>query len=126
MTTPHDLKAMQVQATKLGREIQKAQSERHDLLERAATLRAVISDLRTELNALNASIASLTTSTPIVSEHAMLRYIERVYGVSLAEVADAILTPQNRNLIKFAGNCKIKAADMTFIVREGCVVSVVT
>jgi hypothetical protein len=55
----------------------------------------------------------------------MLRYIERVLGVDLKDVEEAILTESNLKLIEFSPNCKIKSHGIEFIVKSKKVISVV-
>ncbi len=61
----------------------------------------------------------------IVSEHAMLRYIERVMGVDLSVVEEEILNDHNRKAIDFAPSCRIKAGGVELVVKDRVVVTVV-
>jgi hypothetical protein len=117
MSNPHDLKFMQVRKSKLEAELESLNIDKTDLSVR-------INKVNQELTSLNQRIAAMDL-TPGVTEHAMLRYIERVLGVDLKEVEDAILTESNLKLIEFSPNCKIKSHGIEFIVKSKKVISVV-
>lgn len=57
---------------------------------------------------------------PRVSDHALLRYLERVMGLDLDRVRDRILTPENRAAIK-AGATAILIEGERYPVHEGVV-----
>ncbi len=114
----HDLKQLQVRRTKVEAELKAANQDRESLSKR-------IHDLKNELNSLDTKIKNFSKSKPMVSEHAMLRYIERVIGIDLEDVKQQILTETNVKAIEFAGNCTIKCNNIELIVKDRCVVSVV-
>lgn len=74
--------------------------------------------IKNELNNINIS--------PTVSEHAILRYLERKHGINIEEIRDNILTgtltAQINNL--HSGKFPIDNG-FTAIVRDKCVVSIV-
>jgi chromosome segregation ATPase len=122
LTDSEQLKALQVRATKAGQEVNAIRAEMQDVNVRLATAKA-------RLDSINGEIAKLREAAvdPIVSEHALLRYAERVMGLDLAEVRAKILTPRNVAAINFVRNGKVPAGDgMTLIVRDRSVVSVIT
>lgn len=83
-----ELKALQVQITKAEAEHAVAQEEQRN---------ASISADRAlkKLKALKQKLAdhAQSSAVPIVSEHALLRYIERIHGIDIEEVRKRILTP---------------------------------
>jgi len=97
----HELKQLQVQITKLNAEIEALISEANNAnnaanqkLNYRKTLQKKIDDYA-ERN-----------KEPIVSEHALLRYIERVYGINLDDVRSNILSPSTRKAIQVVGSGK--------------------
>ncbi len=83
-----ELKALQVQITKAEAEHASLQQEQRDA--------SIAADRASKkLKALKQKLADHTQSSavPIVSEHALLRYIERIHGIDIEEVRKRILTP---------------------------------
>lgn len=75
---------------------------------------------------LEARIVTLQTEAPapIVSEHALLRYLERVKGVDLDALREEILSGGTAASISFAKNGRIKKADMSLIIKDNVVVTI--
>jgi hypothetical protein len=75
---------------------------------------------------LEAKIKELQESSvePIVSEHAMLRWLERVNGLSLDQVRAVILGDGTADMIKFMKSGKISKDGHTLIVKNNTVVTV--
>jgi septal ring factor EnvC (AmiA/AmiB activator) len=118
MNNAHELKSLQVRADKLEKELHVLKEERERIAKQCV-------ETSQTLNHVRQQIANFSKREPTVTEHAMLRYIERVHGINLAEVSAAILTEQNKTLIDFAGSCRIKSGGVEFVVKDRCVVSVV-
>ena len=79
-----------------------------------------------EIQSLEAQIKKLKDKTkePIVSEHAMLRYIERVIGVNLDDIRTKILTPEVKTMIDTLGNGKFPIEGGRIVVKDRTVVTV--
>lgn len=116
ITNSHNLKHLQVRKCKIEEELQYIQVER----ERYSTR---IHELKNELNIIVTKINSLNKKEPTISEHELLRYVERVMGIDLEDVKKHMLTPQNLKLIEFADNCTIKCNGVDFIVKDRCIVT---
>ena len=65
------------------------------------------------------------TIEPILSEHAVLRYIERVYGLDLEKIKEEMLPTATKNIIMKMGsgkypsfNCKLVVKDKTIVTIE--------
>lgn len=96
----HELKALQVQLTK-------AQAEEKAEKENLTAAEGKYKAAKARTAALKARIESAKQSEePMVTEHALLRYIERVYGVDLEEIKNQILTPTTIKAIKTLGSGK--------------------
>lgn len=58
-----------------------------------------------------------------VSDHAVLRYLERKYGMDIDALRAEILTPQRQKA--FARGCRaVRAGEVLFIAKNGTVVTV--
>ena len=120
---PAELKAAQVR-------LQSLRAEQGELIEQRESIRARQSEIDKSLAVPDKSIASIeerlaAPADPKVSEHALLRYIERRMGVNLEAVTREILSEGNRKAIEFAPSCRIKSNGIDFVVRNGVVVTVV-
>lgn len=61
---------------------------------------------------------------PIVSEHAMLRYLERIKGVDLEAIREEILGDGTAASISFAKTGRIKKSGMCLVVKDNVVVTI--
>lgn len=113
-----ELKALQVRRAKLEAEIR---GMRGDI----EMIETGIADRKAQIQSIDGQIKTMTEREPVVSEHALLRYIERVLNVDLEAIKGRILTEQNRKAIAFAGNCRIKSEGVEFVVKDRTVVSVI-
>ncbi len=87
----------------------------------SSSMKKRIVSLQTEIDNLKNRIPSKI----IVSEHAMLRYLDRIRGVDLQEVQDEILTQESIDLINQLGSCSINTpAGFKIVVKNNTVVSV--
>lgn len=87
-------------------------------------------ELKGKLDGLNEQIRNLEAAHCAagitVTEHAYLRYVERVMGIDLAEIRKRMLPQRIESTIQAMGTCKIKTEDgHTLVVRNKTVVSVV-
>jgi len=83
------------------------------------------SKARNQLQAIKREIKDLQESDVIVTEHAMLRYLERAMGLDLGEIKKKILTEQNIVLIENMGSGKYPIGDgLKAVVKGRVVVSV--
>lgn len=66
-----------------------------------------------------------STKTPIVTEHAILRYLERQKGIDMDSIHKCILTDKNIEIINQLGTGKITNADgMKIVFKNRTVVTV--
>lgn len=84
------------------------------------------SSARNRRDALKAQLAKLTEKPKevIVTEHAILRYIERVYGIDLEEIRSRMLSGNVLSLIDQFGSGKIPCEGGRLIVKDRTVVTV--
>lgn len=83
--------------------------------------------LRMNLNSIKEKISKLTSNTEIIiSEHALLRYIERVLNIDIEEISNSILTDQFKTLVYTLGDGKIPLNnDFTAIVKDNVVTTII-
>lgn len=62
-------------------------------------------------------------TVPVVSSHALLRYVERILEIDIDLLRQTILSPENRAAIE-AGATRITANGMTLVVKDKVVVTV--
>lgn len=103
------LKSLQTQ-------LKQAQEER---LEAQGKVRAC--DLR--IQDLNQQINKLKQTRIVVSEHAMLRYLERIHGIDLEEVKREILSDKIREQIVTLGDGAYPNGDIVVRVKGNTVVT---
>ena len=78
----------------------------------------LINSLQTELN----DIAN--PRDIIISEHAVLRYLERVEGMNMEELYEKILPASKKETLIALGNCKFKQPTHNLIIKNGTVVTI--
>jgi len=60
-----------------------------------------------------------------VSDHAVLRYMDRVLGLGVEQLREQMLTEKNKDMIKFARNCRIKSNGVELVVKDYVVTTVI-
>ncbi len=86
------------------------------------------SEMKVRIDGFQKKIEKLKSQKPkdlIVSEHAMLRYIERVMGIDLQELQNKILPPEKAYEVRAMGNCTYGLGDHKLTVKDGIVVTVI-
>lgn len=107
----HELKELQTERSKL-------EAERDSLTRQINVCNTRIAEIEKRIRQL--------TAVPVVSEHALLRYLERKLGIDLEEVKKEILTDETAERIKQFGSGRFPIGDgMRAVVKQNVVVSVV-
>lgn len=115
------LKQLETRATKL-------QVERDAVFDEISELSARLNDTDSRLSVIRRKIDHLKTrnETPMVTEHAMLRYLERAKGVDRDEVSAEILSPKTIEQIRTLGSGKYPIGDgLRAVVKGNTVVSII-
>ena len=99
MSTTTEMKRLQTRLKDLQDELKQAEQERSVADQKTRTLRG-------KIKGVEKSIQRLTQKEIVVTEHAMLRYIERVLKLDLEEVRKRILSPKVRGYIDELGSGK--------------------
>lgn len=93
-----ELKGLQTRLARCSAELDTAVEETRRAQRRESELRREKTNLAEKVKSLQES-----TEEPIVSEHALLRYIERVYNIDMDEIRKEILSPTVLTLVKTLG-----------------------
>lgn len=119
-----ELKALRTQLAKAQGELLAAKSEAGTAQRKVATLGKTIDSIAARIEALEKE--PIVVGDVHVSEHALLRYLERVRGIDLTEVRAEMLGKDTKRLIQFAaGNSsRVKRPGFTLIVENNTVVTV--
>ena len=114
----HDLKALQVRRIKLEAELKQVRQEISRTSRRE-------NEIKQTIDTIEKQIKHLTTVRPTVSEHALIRYVERVLDVDMEDLSTRILSPETLATIKAIGSGRIPYGDhYELIVKNNVVVSI--
>ena len=116
-TEIHTLKGLKTQLSKATAELKVISDER-------SRLQSEYDRKRSLIDRLNREIAALTSADIIVSEHAVLRYIERVLGINTEELKTNILPEKTKEQIKVLGSGKYPVEGHRLVVKDNVVVTV--
>lgn len=115
----HELKGLQVQLHQAEALVTTSELETKACQKREVEARIQVKNLKARILQIEQS-----TAEPIVSEHAMLRYLQRVKGVDLEALTAEIMDETTAKHIKFARNGKLKRASHSLIFRNNTIVTV--
>jgi ABC-type lipoprotein release transport system permease subunit len=115
----HELKGLQVQLKQAEALVSTSEIETKSCQKREAEARRQLKSLQERVKQLEANNAE-----PIVSEHAILRYLERVKGIDVEAIKQEILDENASKHIKFAKNGTLKRAAYSLIFRNNVIVTV--
>ena len=121
MKEAHKLKGLQGQ-------LQSAKGQAESLKIEVANLQRAYGQKLEVVKGLTSEIAKLNKAPVLrVSEHAMLRYFERVLDCNLAGIESHILTLELRKMVDtLGGSGTFPVEDFSVVVRDYTVVSVLT
>ena len=113
----HKLKQLQTRKKKLEAELERLDVERKESARAYDIVAGKIKAIKDEI--------SNHLIEPVVSEHALLRYIERKMDFDLDEIKKEILTDDLKIMIKKLGNGKYPIVNGKAVVKEGVIISIV-
>ena len=114
-----ELKKLNTLQVKLQSEIEAIKIEREILNNKLQSAERNLGKIREEIKKLKEG------NKIIVSEHAMLRYIERVLGINLKEIEKRILTDEVKEQYKIVGNGRFPINDeFRALIRDHVVVTI--
>lgn len=82
---------------------------------------------RKEITQLNRKIENIVKNSDVtVSEHAILRYLERIEGINIEEIKEKILTEQIKDLVKqLGGSGKYPNSNFQVVMKNFTVTTVI-
>jgi len=123
-------------SAKVSAELKAIETRRNDLQARRKILNTEINDKQRESASMNQKIKELQTlsealraKTPdqiIITEHAMLRYLQRAEDLDIDALQKRILTEKTKEIIDQLGTCKINIpdSDIVLVVKDRNIVTV--
>lgn len=117
MNRSHDLKQLRTRLAKAEAEANSAKEEVRTAQKREADARKLVFDLKQQ-------IEKLEGKSPIITEHALLRYFERVLEYDLEAITRGLLTEQAVAMIAAIPNGKVPSVGCRLVVKDGVVVTI--
>lgn len=119
VTKTHELKGLQSQLSREQSNEKSLKVEVSNAQKKLAQCQALIRSLETQIKNLQTSEVK-----PIVSEHAILRYLQRAHNLDLEMVRESMLANGVEASIAFAKTGKVVKNGLTYIVKDNVVVTV--
>jgi uncharacterized protein YydD (DUF2326 family) len=117
MDTQH-FKSLQVKKTKI-------QGEIIDLRKTLKELDKQLGERERAFDQVQRELDAVLKNNPVISEHAMLRYVERFLGVNLKEIEKDILSEETLKIINKISSGKIPyKKDHVLIVKNKTIVTI--
>lgn len=96
-------------------------ADNHKIIKHAE---AQIKESEKSISEIEDKLKELKEGPVILSEHAYLRYLERVYDIDKQKIYDEIVTPRIAEAIKTLGSGEIKVKDYKIIFRGNTIVTI--
>jgi len=113
------LKSLQVNQTRLENEIKELKASITELNKK-------INEKNTQLSAVTKEIQDIHSQHPVITEHALLRYVERILQIDLEKVKQEILSDENVKIIDNLKSCKIPLrSKFKIVVKNKSIVTIV-
>jgi len=117
MNNAHPLKYLQVRRTELEAEI-------GHISKNLTETEAELAGKRKQLEAVKKEIQEIAQSKPVVSEHALLRYCERILKIDLKKIEQELLSEKTVALIEQLRSGKIPVGGFKLVVKNKVVVTI--
>lgn len=117
-----DIKQLRKRATELKTQLKMATNHACRAVQHKEAIRSSLDEIENEIQkVLN------ETKEPVVNEHAILRYLERVLGMDMEDIKRKIVTPKVREMIMQFSDGKILNLEGGFslVVKQKEVISIV-
>lgn len=115
-----ELKGLQTRLTTLDEEIKLAKQVSKEATEKVKQLESKRHSVFNQIQSLKNSSEEI-----VVSEHAILRYLEHVKGVNIEAIKKEMLPDKSVETINKLSSCKIHAEDHKLVVKNRTVVTVI-
>ncbi len=108
-------------------EIDRTQDEYNRAKEKALVANQDCEQLRKRLEVLRKQLKTATDQEPVVSEHAILRYLERVLNIDIDAVRSAIMPAKTKHLVgQFrSGEFPTDEDGVRAVAKNGVVVTII-
>lgn len=116
MTNPHELKQLQVRLRKALNLADIAREEAKQAQRKENAARILAGELQKQIGEVEEKGITIT-------EHALLRYFERVLGYDLGLIQQGLITPEVRAIAREMKNGKIPSLECRLVFKEGVVVT---
>jgi len=112
-----ELKSLQTRKAQLEVEITQLMNSRKDVQKK-------LDEKNAALNGITRQIQNIADKKPIISEHALLRYAERVLGIDFESIKKDILSEQNVAIIDTLRSGIIPVKNFKLIVKDKVIVTI--
>lgn len=119
-----NLKTLQTNRKLLFEKKQELTKQLRDNQEKGAGLLKDITKTENEITKIDERIKVLLADV-VISEHAIIRYVERVMGINIEEVKSKILSAQTKNIIENLGDGRYPIEGGFIAVRDNVIVTVI-
>ena len=113
---PHNLKQLQTREAKLLAEVESLKLEEEETKKKRVEAANKLKTIKDKLK---------EQKEIVISEHAMLRYIERELNIDLNEIKERILTDRLINSIQTCGNGKYPIGNAKAVVKNNIIVTII-
>ena len=122
----HELKSLQGRRDKMRQVISICESEVRDKHKELSQKNKELNDKRKQLNLILKNIKDIEDRRKdvVISEHAILRYLERVKGFNLEDIKNEMLDVTTKDTLKVLPVNKIKCAGYNLIVKNNVITTV--
>lgn len=115
-----NLKSLETRLTKKKEEERHAAQEASEAQKKLANIKKGVSSLQRQIDTVK-----LLSKEPVVTEHAVLRYVERVMGFNIEQIKEEILSDSMKSQIKTLGNGKYPVGEgCKAVVRDNTIVTI--
>jgi len=112
-----ELKALQTTLQDKEGELRGLERRKKDIVHEVGEVKQLINNIKQRID-------NLESDKAIVSEHAILKYVEGVLGIDLDKVAKKIMNKKDEEMIETLSNCKYSKEGFKAVVRNNTVVTI--
>ncbi len=110
---------------KVKSKIRRASEEAKDLKSNVKLWQQMYSLKISEIQSLSQKLKDMNKGDIKITEHAMLRYVERVLGIDIEQIEKSILEELNLETIEKLGNGTYPVRDFNVVIKENFIITVI-
>lgn len=114
------IKSLEVRKNDIENDIKLLKGQREEINKRIEKEESQLKNIKNQLETIRKRDGGI-----VITEHAILRYLERVKGINLETAKEEILSPKAREIALTLNNGKIPSGNHKVILKNNRVVSVV-